>query len=137
MSATPLLPGQVIEAFHLMWGNFPENVTLVHKSRTVMAVNKAAEKMGFVKPGMNCAKIGTEPHKGCLADKAVEFGEVKYVHIPLPDSHAVGFWIPLDGYPEFFLHFNVGLTFDYKAGAPRDMAEAMQAAKKGQEASTK
>lgn len=28
---------ELIEAFHLMWDNFPEPVTLVHKSREVVA----------------------------------------------------------------------------------------------------
>jgi hypothetical protein len=129
MQTSPTLPEHVIEAFHLMWGNFPENVTLVHKSRHVMAINKAADAMGIVKPGMNCAQIGLEPHKGCLADKALASGEVKYVHIPLPDGEATGFWIPLDGYPEFFLHFNVGLTMDYKTGNARDLFEIMKTQK--------
>lgn len=125
MSTSPVLPNHVIEAFHLMWGNFPENVTLVHKSRYVMAVNKVTEAMGIIEPGMNCAKIGGKPHKGCLADKAVASGEVKFVHIPLPDGEATGFWIPLEGYPDFFLHFNVGLTMNYKTGESRNLAEVM------------
>ncbi len=117
MQALPSLPDAVIEAFHLMWGNFPEGVSLVHKSRQVMAVNKAMEKQGIVKPGMNCAKIGSpEAHKGCLANKALASGEAAFVHMPLPGRDGVGFWIPLDGYPEFFLHFSVGLSMDYKSG---------------------
>ena len=45
MSDKPNLPEKVTEAFHLMWGNFPEPVTLVHKSFCVMALNKAFEVM--------------------------------------------------------------------------------------------
>jgi hypothetical protein len=126
MQTSPSLPGNVIEAFHLMWGNFPESVTLVHKSGYVMAVNRAAEAMGLIEPGMNCAKIGDKPHKGCLADKALASGETKYVHIPLPDGETTGFWIPLEGYPEFFLHFSVGLTMNYRTGTPRDLAEVIK-----------
>lgn len=92
-----------------------------------MAVNKAADAIGIIKPGMNCAKIGSQPHKGCLADKALASGEVKYVQIPLPDCKAIGFWIPLEGYPEFFLHFSVGLDMNYKTGIPRDLAETISA----------
>jgi len=33
----------IIEAFDLMWGQFPEPVTLVHKHRTVLAVNEAGQ----------------------------------------------------------------------------------------------
>ena len=53
-----VLANHVLEAFHLMRGNFPENVILVDKSRQVMAVNKGAAAMGLIKPGMNRAKIG-------------------------------------------------------------------------------
>jgi len=35
MKTSPALPLHVIEAFHLMWGNFPENVILVQKNRYV------------------------------------------------------------------------------------------------------
>ncbi len=109
METAPSLPKEVLNAFHLMWGNFPEGVSLVHKSRQVMAVNKAMEKMGVVRPGMNCAKVGSpEAHKGCLANK--------FVPLPLPGRDAVSFWIPLGEYPDFFLHFSVGLRIDYKTG---------------------
>nr|NJM03946.1 hypothetical protein [Desulfobacula sp.] len=127
MQTNPSLPEHVIESFHLMWGMFPENVMLVHKSRQVMAINKAAEAMAFIKPGMSCAQIGPpQSHKGCLADKALSSGEAKFVHIPLPDGEAVGFWVPLEGYPEFFLHFNVGLAINYKTGTPRELAEVVK-----------
>ncbi len=117
METAPSLPQEVLNAFHLMWGNFPEGVSLVHKSKQVMAVNKAMEKMGVVRPGMNCAKVGSpEVHKGCLANKALASGEAAFVPLPLPGRDAVSFWIPLDGYPDFFLHFSVGLRIDYKTG---------------------
>ena len=117
MQSAPYLPQDVVDAFHLMWGNFPESVSLVHKSRQVMAVNKAMERQGIVKPGMTCAQIGTpEAHKGCLANKALASGEAAFVHMPLPGRDGVGFWIPLDDYPDFFVHFSVGLTIDYKTG---------------------
>ncbi len=52
-----MIDAKVIEAFHLMWGGFPEPATLVHKSREVLAVNPACQKIGREK-GMNCAKPG-------------------------------------------------------------------------------
>ncbi|MDR1396578.1 MAG: hypothetical protein LBJ14_02430 [Desulfarculales bacterium] len=120
MQEGPRLPDHVIAAFHLMWDNFPENATLVHKSRQVLAVNKAAEKTGICLPGTNCARIGSQPHQGCLADKALAAGEARYVHIPLPDGEAVVFWIPLAGRSEYFLHFSIGLSMNYKTGTPRE-----------------
>lgn len=32
----------VIDAFHMMWDNFPEPVMLIQKSRHIYAVNKKA-----------------------------------------------------------------------------------------------
>ncbi len=52
-----MIDSKIIEAFHLMWGNFPEPATLVHKSKEVIAVNAACEVIGRVK-GMNCATHG-------------------------------------------------------------------------------
>ena len=62
-----------------MWDNFPEPASLVHKSREVMAVNKAHQKLGLLKPGMNCSRIG-EPgaHAGCLANKALAAEQAMY-----------------------------------------------------------
>ncbi len=69
-----------------------------------MAVNTAMEKMGVVRPGMNCAKVGSpEAHKGCLANKALAGGEAVFGPLPLPGRDAVSFLIPLDGYHDFTL----------------------------------
>ncbi len=123
MSLKNPLPADVIEAFHLMWGNFPESATLVHKSREVIAVNKACEKAGFCRPGMNCAKIGSpEIHQGCLANKALAAREAAHVFTPSPEGDVIGFWLPLDGYPEHYVHFSVGASMDYKTGSPKKSA---------------
>ena len=122
MQHNPALPSAVIDAFHLMWGMFPESVTLVHKSKQVMAINKAGERRGHLKPGMNCAKLGNpEIHKGCKAHKAVASGEAEYTYMPLPDGDAIAFWIPLEGYPEFYVHFGVGISINYKTGQAKVM----------------
>jgi hypothetical protein len=119
------LPEHVIEAFHLMWDNFPENVILVHKSRQVVAVNKVSDTTGIRESGMNCARIDSQPQKDWLTGKALAAGEAKYVSISLPDGEAVIFWIPLDGHPEYFSRFTVGLAMNYKTGTPRDLSEIM------------
>ena len=36
---------EIIQAFHLMWGNFPEPVMITQKSREMIAVNKKAEEL--------------------------------------------------------------------------------------------
>ena len=66
---------EILSAFHLMWDNFPEAVTITQKSREIIAVNKKAAEFGL-KPGIKCSSIGKpENHKGCQCDKAVDTGE--------------------------------------------------------------
>ena len=129
MSAKPELPEKVIEAFHMMWGNFPEPVTLVHKSFYVMALNKACAKSGVLEPGMKCNKIGRpQDHAGCLAQKAITSGQTMYCYNRRDDRDQIGYWIPLDEYPEFYVHFGIGQTIDYKTMTPRPIALQMDAA---------
>lgn len=108
---------KLLEAFHLMYDHFPEPVMLSHKSRLVMAANPVCVKMGR-KPGMICAKLGTGLiHKGCQAAKTV--AEHKAVYKMAGARNAWGedfisFWLPIDGYPDFYVHFAVGSTVNYK-----------------------
>lgn len=110
-----MVDSKVIEAFHLMWGNFPEPATLVHKSREVIAVNAACEVIGRVK-GMNCATHGApEAHRGCLANQALSAQQSAFKKITFGEKELISYWLPVDGYPELFVHFGVGVTINYDA----------------------
>lgn len=110
-----MVDSKVIEAFHLMWGNFPEPATLVHKSREVIAVNAACEVIGRVK-SMNCATHGApEAHRGCLADQALRAQQSAFKKAKIGEREIIAYWLPVDGYPELFVHFGVGVTIDYDA----------------------
>jgi hypothetical protein len=126
--SVPTLPTEVIEAFDTMWGNFPEPASLVHKSFYVMAVNKAHKKTGALKAGMRCIDSGPpQCHAGCLAQKAVKEKHAEYRYNKYGEIESVGFWIPLDDYPEFFLHFTVGLTINYKTKQENNLIELLAA----------
>ncbi len=113
------LPASVIEAFHLMWGNYPDPASLVHKSRMVAAVNKAHEKLGVLKPGMNCARLGApEAHRGCKAEQALASGEAAYAYMMKDGRERLAFWLPLDGCPEYYVHFSVGATIAVRLLSP-------------------
>ena len=64
------LPQSVIDAFHLMWDGFPEPVQLNHKSRRIMAVNKAAAAMGLA-PNLFCNKLGHQSNTGAVRRTSV------------------------------------------------------------------
>ena len=104
---------EIIQAFHLMWGNFPEAVMITQKSREIVAVNKVAEKFGL-KVGIKCSSIGKpENHKGCQCNKAVDSGEPVICTYEGNFGKAYGFWIPIAEKPEWTIHFGVGHAFEY------------------------
>ena len=104
---------EIIRAFHLMWDNFPEAVTITQKSREIVAVNKKAAEFGL-KAGIKCSSIGKpENHKGCQCDKAVDTGEPQFCTYEGNFGKAYGYWIPIPEKPEWVIHFGVGYAFEY------------------------
>jgi len=100
---------KVIEAFYLMWGNFPEAVQLTHKSREIIALNAECERFGRVK-GMICSSHGApEAHQGCLANQALKTQQPVVKKQIFGDAEITTYWLPVDGYPDLFIHFGVGI----------------------------
>ncbi len=106
----------LVKSFHLMWDHFPEVVQLTHKSFLVLAVNPAADRVGR-KVGMICAKHGPpELHKGCKARQTVQQQKATWKATPPTQPGKIGsvtFWLPIEGYPDYYLHFAVGNTMDF------------------------
>lgn len=98
--------------FHLFWDNFPAPTMLVHKDRTIVEVNKAGQEIGCP-VGMRCIDLGEKKHHaGCRANKALKeqtgVHEVSYLeHL---GQVVDGYWIPLAGSEEFYVHFGIDLT---------------------------
>ena len=105
---------EIISAFHAMWDNFPEPVTITQKSREIIAVNKAAENAGL-KPGIKCSSIGKpEDHNGCLCNKAIASSQTMAVAYEGPFGKAYGYWMPIPGRTEWVIHFSVGRALNYE-----------------------
>jgi hypothetical protein len=69
---------EVIAAFHLIWDKFPEPVTLVHRSREILAVNEMAKQIGRIS-GTKCSQIGTPAsHRVCKANQALDNQHFQY-----------------------------------------------------------
>jgi hypothetical protein len=108
-----MVDSKVIEAFDLMWGKFPEPVMLVHKTREILAVNEACRNAGGV-AGSKCSEKGTpEQHKGCLANQALATQEAKYSKNKNGDKEVIGYWLPVTGYSDIYVHFGIGTVIDY------------------------
>jgi hypothetical protein len=107
---------KLLESFHLMWDHFPEGVQLADKSYKILAVNPAASLIGR-KAGMICAKHGPpEAHKGCRAQEAAKEHKATWAASPAAQAGELGavtFWLPIDGYPDYLLHFAIGYSKNY------------------------
>ena len=105
---------EITRNFHLFWDNYPGPVMLVHKTRTIMAANRAARALSCP-VGTRCIDLGEKKHHaGCLASKALKEGtgvrEVSYAeHL---GQVVDGYWIPLAGSEELYVHFCNDIT-DY------------------------
>lgn len=96
---------KLTEAFHLLWGAYPYPASLVHKSRTIIAVNEPCRQGGRV-PGMNCAKWDKpETHQGCLANRALREQKAFYKERRSAAGVSLIYWLPIPDYPDFYLHF--------------------------------
>jgi len=98
--------------FHLFWDNYPGPVMLVQKDRTIIEANKTALEIGCP-VGTRCVDLGEKKHHaGCKANMALREGtgvrDVSYVeHM---GQVVDGYWIPLAGSQELFVHFCNDIT---------------------------
>jgi hypothetical protein len=100
------------KAFQLMWGNFPEAVQLTYKTREVIALNKAGLKLGR-STGTKCSARGAvEDHRGCLANQAMSTQQPVFKKIEFYGREIITYWLPVDGYPDLFIHFAIRTAID-------------------------
>ena len=105
---------EIIRAFHAMWDNFPEPVSITQVSREIVAVNKVSESLGIT-PGMKCSQIGDPAaHRGCRLNEAVSEQKTIAVTYEVPTGKAFAFWVPIAEHPGWVLHFNVGRRAVYE-----------------------
>ncbi len=111
------LSAELSRNFHLFWDNYPSPVMLVYKDRTILDRNKVAEAVGCV-PGTRCIDSGKpEDHRQCLANQALEesVGKRLVAYSEQLGMVVDGYWVPLAGEPDIYLHFFADITA-YAAG---------------------
>lgn len=105
----------VLEAFDTMWGLYPEPVMLVHANRDVLAVNQKAKDSG-ISEGIKCFSLYPRDRvcPGCLANKMLKSGEAqrKVAVSPQNGGCVDGYWIPVKGLDDVYVHFGNDIT-DY------------------------
>ena len=104
---------EVLKAFQMMWGLHPGAVMLIHKSREILAVNQAAEALGLP-TGITCHSLypSDTPCPGCMANKALNQGQAvrKTAYAQSQQCFMDGFWIPVLGEPDIYVHFGNNIT---------------------------
>jgi len=98
--------------FHLFWDNYPGPVMLVQKDRTIIEANKTALEVGCP-VGTRCVDLFEKKHHvGCKANMALQKGTgVREVSYAENLGQVVdGYWIPLVGSRELFVHFCNDIT---------------------------
>jgi hypothetical protein len=104
---------RILESFQTMWGPFPEPVMLVHKSRTILAVNDFARIAG-ISSGIKCfslnPQVGADENhcQRCKANQALKSGETVTSLEMMGDKPVIGYWMPLKEVPDVYVHFGIG-----------------------------
>jgi hypothetical protein len=104
---------QVLDAFHMMWGPFPEPVFLLHKSREILAVNEAGQAAG-IPVGVKCSSLNpentTDSHcKQCKAVAALRQGQPMTSPASANPRRMRGYWLPLKDVEDVYVHFGVSI----------------------------
>ena len=101
----------ILDSFHTMWGAFPEPVMLIHKSRTILAVNDIARAIGIA-AGIKCFSLNPETGDHycdrCEANLAVETCKTVCSEISIDGKRIIGYWMPLKEAPDVYVHFGIG-----------------------------
>ena len=101
---------EIRKNFHLFWDNYPAPVMLVHKDRTIIDVNTAALEIGLP-VGMRCVDFGQKKdHAACKANKALQEGKGMRTVTEYLGQVVDGYWVPLAGSGDLFVHFNNDIT---------------------------
>ncbi|HZZ83796.1 MAG TPA: hypothetical protein VFE30_04610 [Anaeromyxobacteraceae bacterium] len=102
----------VTEAFHMMWDHFPDPVMLIQRDRTIVATNLAARGQGIA-DGTRCFRLNGVTDgscAGCLANQALRAGKSESVEGSYQGKSIRGYWVPLNGRDDLYLHFYVPMS---------------------------
>lgn len=102
----------IVEAFDSMWGTFPEPVMLIQRNRTILAVNDLAKKIG-IPTEIKCFSLnpetgGVDHCKQCKANEALRTGTAVVEKGPMNGTEVIGYWVPVKGVSDVYVHFGVG-----------------------------
>lgn len=98
-----------IEAFHMMWDNYPESVRLIDRTFTVLAGNKAYTAMGGT-TDVKCNVGDPAFHRGCQAMASLKSGQTKTLKTDVEGVAWESYWVPVAGRDDLYVHFTNGIN---------------------------
>lgn len=100
-------------AFKQMWGHYPAPVMLLRRDHVIIGTNRAAETAG-IPEGINCYTLAGRDKicAHCKAAKARRSGTgIRETAFSQSLGRVMdGFWIPLDGNEDYYVHFGNDVT---------------------------
>jgi hypothetical protein len=108
-----MLTQSLINSFHLMWDNYPEFAILLHKDKVIVSVNKEGEKLGLV-VGAKCEScLPAEVHRECKVGEVIKTHRWARRIRQDENEGVIHFWVPIDGYDDYLIHFQVGANINF------------------------
>lgn len=109
-----MIDQRIVESFHTMWGPFPEPVMLIHKDRTIIAVNELARSIGMT-DGIKCHAMNPENApdnhcQRCKANLALSTCETVCSNEQIGETALRAYWMPLKEVPDVYVHFSIGVA---------------------------
>lgn len=97
---------ETLQAFHLMWDEFPGLARLIDRKHRVIAANGVAKDLGFAE-GTVCAQVGDPSiHRECKLARMFAEGKAQTDNV-LADR--IRGWVPVKGNPDLCVHFGLML----------------------------
>jgi hypothetical protein len=100
-------PG-LIDAFHQMWGRFPDPMVLVRRDRTIVAQNDAARAKPWSVVGGKCFDVHPANRgrvcPGCQAEAALDQGTAIAFDGTSGGNRIRDYWIPVKGARDVYVH---------------------------------
>lgn len=111
MEQKEVIRKDLVKAFNQMWGKFPETVLLIHKNKTIVAVNEQAEKVSqeMLTCGIKCTSCPGD-HSRCRANEALRERTATSLEVEFGGEQRNSFWVPVEGELDYYVHFNLPLS---------------------------
>lgn len=100
---------EMVEAFHAMWDNYPEQVRLIDRKFRIVAGNKAYLAFGGM-VNVKCNIGDPKMHQGCQAIACLNDRQTKIKSTEINGVKWDSYWVPVEGKDDYYVHFTNGLN---------------------------